>query len=393
MPGKLTLATTVVLPLAAVALVLGGVSPQSAPFIERTAEFVAVFCLILAWRFRRSRLFLATGTIALANFLVRSAWSAEFSVGSGPVVAALSLLLPLNLGIITLLPEGKPLRLSTLAFAGAIAAQLLQAGSILAFAENEDRLKGLYAVVTTPQAAQLAFLIATAFILVALAIRRGIFEIGMVGVLGSCALALFWRPGVGETTVFFAAAQLVLLFGLMEDSYMLAFVDGLTGLPGRRAFDEALHGLGGVYTIAMIDVDHFKKFNDRFGHEAGDQALRMLAGCLQMTGGRSHAYRYGGEEFAVIFSSLGVTDAREHLEDLRNLIADRRFSIRSPQRPKKRPDRPKRPKRESPQARLTVSIGAAGPSNRRSESDEVLRAADRALYRAKRSGRNRVVTT
>lgn len=362
-----------------------------APYVERTAEFVAIFSLILAWRFRRSRLFLAAGTLAVANHLIRTFLSTEIAAGWGTSLAAFSVLLPLNLGIIALLPERKVLRLSTLGFSAAIAAQPFLVSRLLTLVESEVTLDPWLSLIASPQAAHLAFLIATAFILVAYTMKRGIFEIGMFGVLGSCALAVFGRPGVGEATTFFAAAQLVLLFGLMEDSHRLAFVDGLTGLPGRRAFDEALHGLSGDYTLAMIDIDHFKRFNDRHGHEAGDQALRMLAGCLRATGGRSEVFRYGGEEFAVVFPSLAVTGARKHLEELRTLINERRFSIRSSHRPAKKPDQPKPPKKKPPQAKLTVSIGVAGPSTRRPESDDVLRAADRALYRAKRAGRNRMV--
>ena len=118
----------------------------------------------------------------------------------------------------------------------------------------------------------------------------------------------------------------------------------------------------------------------------------MVAQSLRMTGGKAKVFRYGGEEFAAVFPTLTVSKAREHLEDVRALIADRRFSIRSPHRPEKKPSRPNAPKKKPPQAKLTVSIGVAGPSGRRPESDDVLRAADRALYRAKRAGRNRLVT-
>lgn len=331
-------------------------------------------------------------SLALANHLIRTSLSGEVNAGFGPSLAALSVVLPLNLAIIGLLSEKKASSWSTLAFLACIAAQPFLVSRLLTLTESQSDLALWRLVMTTPQAGHLAFLVATAFTLVAFTIRRGVFELGIFGVLGACALGLFGWPGVFETTIFFGAAQLVLLFGLIEDSYELAFVDGLTGLAGRRAFDEALRELGGDYTLAMIDVDRFKRFNDRFGHEAGDQALRMVAQCLQKTGGRAVVYRYGGEEFAAVFPALSVTEARKHLEEVRTLIANRTFSIRSPKRPKRRPDQPKAPKIEPAQAKLTVSIGAAGPSSRRPGSDDVLRAADRALYRAKRAGRNRLVT-
>lgn len=367
--------------------------PASAPYVELAAEIIAIFSLVLGWRFRRGRLVLCTVALALANHLVRTSLSGEIIAGFGPSLATLSLVLPLNLAIIGLLPEKKVSSWSILAVLAGLIAEPFLVSRLLALTESRSDLALAHLVLTTPQAGHLAFLVATVTTLVAFAIRRGGFELGLLGVLGSCALGLFGWPGIFETTIFFGAAQLVLLFGLIEDSYELAFVDGLTGLAGRRAFDEALGGLGGDYTLAMIDIDRFKRFNDRYGHEAGDQALRMVAQCLQKTGGRAMVYRYGGEEFAAVFPSLPVTEAQKHLEDVRTLIANRTFSIRSPKRPKKRPDQPKAPKTEPAQARLTVSIGAAGPSARRSENIDVLRSADRALYRAKRAGRNRLVTS
>lgn len=374
--------------MVAIGLILGGVLLPYAPYVERAPEIIAIFSLILGWRFGRSRLVLATLVLALANYLVRTSLNVEVTAGAGPSLAALSIVLPLNLSIIGLFSEKRVLSWSILVCLAAIAAQPFL---VSRFLQQSDPTT-LKLVLATPQAGHLAFLVATVFTLVAFTIRRGIFELGLFAVLASCALGLFVWPGVLETTTFFAAAQLVLLFGLIEDSYELAFVDGLTGLPGRRAFDEALNGLGGDYTLAMIDIDHFKRFNDRWGHEAGDQALRMVAQCLQKTGGRVGVYRYGGEEFAAVFPSLAVAEARLHLEEVRRLIANRRFSIRSPKRPATKPDRPKPPKKQPTQARLTVSIGAAGPSARRGETEDVLRAADKALYRAKRSGRNRLVT-
>src|SRR5207302_1408861 len=86
---------------------------------------------------------------------------------------------------------------------------------------------------------------------------------------------------------------------LVEASYHMAYQDSLTGLPARRALNEALLRLGGHYSVAMIDVDHFKRINDRHGHDVGDQVLRIIAAKLAQVPGGGKAYRYGGEEFAV----------------------------------------------------------------------------------------------
>ena len=93
----------------------------------------------------------------------------------------------------------------------------------------------------------------------------------------------------------------------------------------------------------------------------------------------------------ILFPGHTVTTALPHIDALRRAIGERRFSIRSPERPKKKPSKPTAAKRATPLARLTVSIGVAGPGPRLTDSHEVLRAADKALYRAKKTGRNRVV--
>jgi diguanylate cyclase (GGDEF)-like protein len=74
------------------------------------------------------------------------------------------------------------------------------------------------------------------------------------------------------------------------------YIDELTGLQGRRSLNETLYNLGRKYAIAMIDVDHFKKFNDTYGHKTGDQVLKMIAYKLERISGGAKTFRYGGEE-------------------------------------------------------------------------------------------------
>jgi len=187
-----------------------------------------------------------------------------------------------------------------------------------------------------------------------------------------------------------ATAGLTLVLSLVEASYGMAFRDELTGLPGRRALQEALIQLTGIYTVSMVDIDHFKKFNDRYGHDVGDQVLKMVAARLSRVRGGGKAFRYGGEEFTVLFPGKEVAEALEQLDAVRKEIAALDFVIRAPGRPRKRPDKPKPRRRKSARTRITVSAGAAERNNRNSGPDDVLRAADKALYKAKQQGRNRV---
>jgi len=201
-------------------------------------------------------------------------------------------------------------------------------------------------------------------------------------------IGLTWRAIGPGRTIWFPTAGLVLVVAVVEASYVMAYHDALTGLPGRRALNEALLRLSGQFTIAMIDVDHFKQFNDRHGHDAGDQVLRMVAARLAAVTGGGKAYRYGGEEFAVVFPGKGVDESLPHLEELREGVESGRFTLRRRLRPRKRPSVPKSGGKT--QVVVTVSIGAAETNHRHAKPEQVVQAADQALYRAKDAGRNRI---
>lgn len=160
--------------------------------------------------------------------------------------------------------------------------------------------------------------------------------------------------------------------------------DGLTGLANRRSFDtdlaetcrQACAGEG-RFALLLIDIDHFKQLNDRFGHLLGDQCLRQVAMILQSFSSRrgDHAARYGGEEFAVILSDVSQEEARDIAEQLRTTVERAQIYISGARRV----------------IGVTVSIGVA-PIGAGSDDtpEQVIGAADQALYRAKHEGRNQV---
>jgi diguanylate cyclase (GGDEF)-like protein len=151
-----------------------------------------------------------------------------------------------------------------------------------------------------------------------------------------------------------------------------------------------MQSLGRVYTIAMLDIDFFKKFNDRYGHDVGDQVLRMVASHIKRVGGGGKSFRYGGEEFTIIFPGKAKQDVLPHLDSLRESIAGARFWLRGTNRPKKRPEKRIRGK-DTRTVSVTISIGTAEPGRNLARPSAVLKEADRALYRAKKKGRNCVV--
>jgi diguanylate cyclase (GGDEF)-like protein len=187
---------------------------------------------------------------------------------------------------------------------------------------------------------------------------------------------------------FFATGGLALIVALIEQSYSMAYRDELTQLPSRRALNEALMKLPDSYTVAMVDVDHFKKFNDSYGHESGDQALRLVASRLSHIAGGGRSYRYGGEEFAVLFPGKGSDEVFIFLDRMRKIIEQSKFTVRGKDRRRKNGIGRGAKKTTS----VTVSIGVASSTSDKVPPADILRVADQALYKAKERGRNCVVT-
>ena len=178
------------------------------------------------------------------------------------------------------------------------------------------------------------------------------------------------------------AAAVLSTLNILERNKDLAVKDGLTGLYNRRAFGELLQqGLkrqdrqGGSFGLLLLDIDHFKKLNDSFGHPAGDAALRLVADTLhRVVREGDQVARYGGEEFAVILPGTDETGALQLAERLRHALEKAQVVF------------------EGARLNVTASLGlAVWPGDGR-EPAALLAAADRALYAAKDGGRNRVVT-
>jgi len=252
--------------------------------------------------------------------------------------------------------------------------------------QREVALAGMH-ITKIPAVALLAFLVALVLTGLRFILRRTVIQASLAWALLAALLGL---NGDGPAaTMYLATGGLVLIVSLIETSHRMAFSDELTGLPSRRALTDALMRLPEAYTVAMIDIDHFKKLNDEFGHAAGDQVLRMIGSTLTRTEGGGRPFRYGGEEFAVLFPGKSTEEALPYLQDLRETIEASVFIVRGGDRPKLKP-KPVRSTGGRKRVAITVSIGVAEPEEVGVEPDEVIRAADQALYHAKRTGRNRI---
>ena len=249
------------------------------------------------------------------------------------------------------------------------------------------------AALQSRHASSLSFVIwlafgAVALILLTLALRRRSIERGLLWALVATVLGML---DAGSLFVYAGSAGLILVLTVLEHGYDIAYRDELTGLLGRRAFNGMMEQLGRTYAIAMCDVDRFKSFNDTYGHDAGDQVLRMVAAKLSQVGGGGRVFRYGGEEFLVVFRGRSAEEAAPFAEAVRKAIADTRFVLRGADRPAKGPAARRtspQPNDARPSVGITISIGLAERSRRHSTPELVLDAADAALYRAKEAGRN-----
>ncbi|MBW3698069.1 GGDEF domain-containing protein [Vibrio sp. T187] len=197
-----------------------------------------------------------------------------------------------------------------------------------------------------------------------------------------------------SSTMFSLAGVLIIVY-VMSASHAMAFNDQLTNIPGRHALEVDIKHLGGKYAIAMLDIDHFKKFNDTYGHDTGDDVLKLVASRLKLTSGGAKVYRYGGEEFTIIFKRKYSHQVQKHLEALIRDIEGYDMVIRNS---RSRPENDeagikKRGKLEAntETVRVTVSIGLSD-SRSTKVPEEVIKLADNALYGAKDAGRNQLVT-
>jgi diguanylate cyclase (GGDEF)-like protein len=391
------------LALLAVALLLLEIAPARtavAGFLRRYPHVLPGAAILLALAFRRSRALCAAAVLTAAE-RVLGQFGADPSFELQPARLAFhatAVLLPLDLALIGLWRERGLLSgvgLARLALLGAqapLVAFLWLAylpGAIAAFERPLTR-SGRFAALGLAEPAVLALVLAAVVLLAVVARRAGPLEGALLGALAASSAALVVGPTTEGGTLLFGAATAIVIAGLVQGASASAYRDPLTGLPGRRAFDEALERLGRRFTVALVDVDHFKQFNDTWGHDAGDQVLRLVATRLEQIGGGGRAYRHGGEEFAVLFVGIGLEAAEPHLEAARKAIAAAGFTLRGADRPARKPAVPKRGAREQPRVTVTVSVGVAARNARHADAPAVVAAADAALYRAKGAGRNRL---
>jgi diguanylate cyclase (GGDEF)-like protein len=379
--------------------------------------------MLLAWRFHSSRIFFALLVLFLAQEAIALFGGGGHIAPGTPgwtAVQAAAVLVPLDFVLIALMHE-RGFTMAALAPVGLfLFVQSVIVGVLCRAAEGlpspPARAHHLAAAasmpVSMPGYALLVFAGAGLLLLARFLLIRKPVDSALLWSLSAFFLALRFSGSIRVATIYSATAACILAVSLVENSYLLAYHDELTTLPSRRAFNDALLRLQHPYSIAVVDIDHFKRFNDTYGHDTGDQVLQLVAVNLSRVTGGGQAFRCGGEEFNIVFPGKTTSEVVDHLERLREAIessqfrmrgADRREVPRGPDRRNER-GRGRDRKRKGDSIRklaqqplpaplsVTVSVGVATSSKPELRPEEVLQAADKALYRAKANGRNRVET-
>lgn len=359
--------------------------------IDNFAYVIYGIGLVLSWWFNRSRVFFVIAVIALCHLALSDLAAAASGMPtlSVTVYPALCTLLPINIFVFSMLKERGIFTVWGIGRFAIIGFQLFYIS--LAIIANDNTLLSFFQSDTLPDERAVAAIPQTAIwlyvIVFLLMVRKQLkthtfLDNTFMAVLAATSVALYFVKEPSANALFFSIAGIMLILAVIQDSYAMAYLDELTGLPARRALKEELMKLRGEYTIAMVDIDFFKKFNDTYGHDIGDEVLRLVASMLKKVEGGGKAFRYGGEEFAIIFPYTTSADALPELEKLRIAVAKTPYAYRKHQ------EKTAKKKPSVKQLSVTISIGVAERSEKNKQTDEVIKAADTALYRAKEKGRN-----
>lgn len=363
---------------------------------------VALGCLVIAYQFRRLRLLLAAVGCAALFWLIQTHLQVSLAEpDAARLYLVASLGVPLLCLFLLLAPERGIFNTSgllTAVFFLGLAGFCFVIADALAAADPETQSRFAARPVAgyvLSQGASLLFALVGCLALVLVVLRDSETEVALAGVLAAGYFSLALLHLYHISVVMALAGGLCVVWGLLRSSHSMAYRDDLTGLLSRRALNERLKTLGRRYSIAMLDVDHFKKFNDTHGHDVGDDVLKLVASRVRQVGNGGTAYRYGGEEFCVIFPRRSTEDCAAAMDRVRESIAGYQMSIRDR---KRRPLQSREGSRrrgatrlKSNHVRVTVSAGIAARGDKHPDPESVLSAADSKLYKAKKKGRNCVV--
>ena len=337
--------------------------------------------ILVSVYFNKAKVLLLTFTVALYLF------SQPYINGSSQQLVLLSLLIPVLILTIVLLPvygifSVKSIPLYVIYLVSVLAFMWIDKNSpmwVTEFIQTSILPEKYFDWSILPQLLVILHLFVFLFVFSIWIYKQDTLFANALGIYIFLLLAIYMRSQGKDMVILMSGAMLLNLFSILKDSWSMAYLDELTQLPGRRALNEKLAGLVGIYTIAMVDIDFFKKFNDKYGHDVGDDALKMVASKLKSSINGGIVYRFGGEEFCIVFGNKDLSLVKEILENVRQQIEQSKFIVNRGKDSKAKKSVP-----------ITISIGAADSVQINSSTD-VLKKADKALYKAKQKGRNCVV--
>lgn len=365
--------------------------------------FLAALNMVLAHQFNRSRfVLLAIGT-ATCFWLIQSSLQVSLAtVAARDAYVALGFGVPLAVLFLLLVPErgiwnryGALYALTLVCIA--LLAPTFDEAMVTALAEYPQWLQVWPTESFVMPLAVVATFCGVGVVGLAMFLWRTTdVEIALLVSLAAAFVVMGWLHLAHISLLLFNVAAVLQLLSILRSSHAMAYRDDLTGLLGRRALNERLRGIGPRYCLAMLDIDHFKKFNDTYGHDVGDDVLKLVATRIAGVRGGGTAFRYGGEEFCVIFPRRAAEECIAALEAVRESVAGYQMTLRDTGH---RPVQSKQGARQrgrmatrirSGEVNVTISIGLAERTEEHAGSEAVIKAADQQLYRAKQAGRNRI---
>ena len=376
---------------------LSGITASVFPFLP---FIVFITGMILSWIFHHSRefnlfLLLSIIYIALDNYI----WDSELKVDRQVAYLLLVALIPVNYlynfisrerGILNQygIRRFVILTLQLYGITWLLEHPYPQVKEVITYSQFNY---GVFKLSQISQPIWLALFLTGTLLLVRLIQTSSILVAGIFSSFIAITTAVHFSQQPQLATIFILIAGLLMLISITINAYSLAYLDELTNLPSRRALSQMISTLGKTYSIAMVDVDHFKKFNDKYGHDIGDQVLKKLASQLRLVRG-GKAFRYGGEEFTVLFPNKSLQEARLFCDELCKNVENSPFMLRNKKRPKAKKENGKtwRQQKQAQPLKITISIGLAERSPDLVKAEDVIKQADKALYKAKNNGRNQV---
>jgi diguanylate cyclase (GGDEF)-like protein len=357
---------------------------------------IAAFVALLA---NNSRYLGTALTLLLSFYLIRAYLQAPLDTEpAGQVFTLMTFCIPLLLGILAILPNtgwrhmGFFIFIAFISIFALIIASLFQWQPLWFSSLSPGLEDSTFFGLKISTAASLLFMSAFICSVAIPTLKQEPLDSSIPGCIVFSFITFAWFHLPQISSILFSISGLLLIINQTHSLLNMVYRDELTQIPNRRALLRDVRNTGHHYALAMVDVDHFKNINDQHGHDLGDQVLKAIAAKLNQVTGGGRAYRFGGEEFCLLFRGKKSNQIIDHLEQLRKTIAEYDITARDEKtRPwaQNKGEKKRGASRRKGNIRVTVSMGVA-ESTQDLDFNTVLKMADEAMYQAKQGGRNQI---